>query len=154
LQGDDLTATTTRAAVPLPAVYQPEAPRKITSEEKEFEAFKTLRQERGKARYEGKRKAAAAKVGDRLMPLPSMHDADSLCRRTRRRQRRRSRCAFACSFILLFLHRLARFPSMYSSKLWASHDRVMHYGSHASISILRALALVILNAREWYYVHL
>jgi len=59
--GDDLTAATTRVAVPLPAVYQHEAPRKITDEEKQFEAYTTLRQQRGIARNEGARKVKAAK---------------------------------------------------------------------------------------------
>jgi large subunit ribosomal protein L13e len=59
--GDDLTAATTRAAIPLPPSFTHEGPRKITDEEKQFEAFRTLRQERGVARYEGKRKLAAAK---------------------------------------------------------------------------------------------
>jgi hypothetical protein len=42
-QGDDLTAHITRSALPLPASYEAEAPRSITSEEKEFSAFRTLR---------------------------------------------------------------------------------------------------------------
>jgi hypothetical protein len=62
IQGDDLTASTTRAAIPLPPSFVHEEPRKITDEEKEFEAYRTIRQQRGIARNEGKRKAAAAKV--------------------------------------------------------------------------------------------
>lgn len=61
-QAEDLTATTSRAPIPLPAIYQSEAPRKITSEEQEFEAFKTLRTARANQRHEGARKARAAKV--------------------------------------------------------------------------------------------
>lgn len=45
----------------LPPAFTHEAPRQITAEEKEFSAFKTLRQARGVARYEGQRKAKAAK---------------------------------------------------------------------------------------------
>ncbi|TFK56987.1 60S ribosomal protein L13 [Heliocybe sulcata] len=60
-QGDDLTAPTTRGALPLPSPYEHEAPRKISGEEREFEAYKTLREARSLYRHEGKRKANAAK---------------------------------------------------------------------------------------------
>jgi len=55
-QGDDLTAETTRGPVPLPAPYVHETPRKITSEERDFKAYRTLRTHRAYARNEGKRK--------------------------------------------------------------------------------------------------
>ncbi|PPQ62831.1 hypothetical protein CVT24_000525 [Panaeolus cyanescens] len=58
---EDLKAATTRAAIALPSTYVAEAPRKITDEERKFEAFKTLRVARANARYEGVRKARAAK---------------------------------------------------------------------------------------------
>ncbi|KAI0068454.1 ribosomal protein L13e [Artomyces pyxidatus] len=58
---DDLKAPTTRANIPLPAHYIPEAPRKITAEEHEFAAYKTLRNSRAEQRYEGARKVRAAK---------------------------------------------------------------------------------------------
>ncbi|RDB28971.1 60S ribosomal protein L13-1 [Hypsizygus marmoreus] len=58
---DDLKAATTRAAVPLPIVASAEAPRKITAEEREFEAFRTLRTARASQRHEGARKARAQK---------------------------------------------------------------------------------------------
>ncbi|KAG5721724.1 60S ribosomal protein L13, partial [Termitomyces sp. T112] len=58
---EDLKASTTRAAIPLPSVDVAEAPRKITAEEREFEAYKTLRTARANARYEGARKARAQK---------------------------------------------------------------------------------------------
>jgi len=58
---EDLSATTTRVSLPLPESYPAEAPRKITSEEREFEAYKTLRTARANARHEGARKARAAK---------------------------------------------------------------------------------------------
>jgi len=59
--GDDLTAPTTRANVPLPDPYEHEGPRSITEEEREFEAYKSLREARALYRHEGKRKANAAK---------------------------------------------------------------------------------------------
>ncbi|KAJ7092660.1 ribosomal protein L13e [Mycena epipterygia] len=59
--GDDLTAPTTRAAIPLPDAYLAEAPRKITAEEREFKAFRTLRVARANQRNEGTRKARQAK---------------------------------------------------------------------------------------------
>lgn len=40
-----------------------EAPRKITGEEREFQAYRTLRNERASARHDGKRKQREAKVG-------------------------------------------------------------------------------------------
>lgn len=74
LQGDDLTANTTRhlsSVLPLPAHYTPEKPRAITSEEKDFDAFTTLRKTRSDARQVGvrekrakaKAEAEASKVG-------------------------------------------------------------------------------------------
>ncbi|KAF9496210.1 hypothetical protein BDN71DRAFT_1352289, partial [Pleurotus eryngii] len=58
---DDLTAETTRAPLPLPTAYPAESPRKITEEEREFDAYKTLRHARANKRYEGARKLRAAK---------------------------------------------------------------------------------------------
>ncbi|THV07713.1 ribosomal protein L13e [Dendrothele bispora CBS 962.96] len=58
---EDLKASTTRTTLPLPESYPAEGPRKITSEEREFEAYKALRVARADARYEGVRKARAAK---------------------------------------------------------------------------------------------
>lgn len=52
----------TSAAFPVPAGVQLEAPRAITSEEKEFSAFRTLRDERAKHRNEGARQAREKKV--------------------------------------------------------------------------------------------
>lgn len=57
----DLEASTTRSAIPLPTAYAREAPRKITGEEREFQAYRTLRNARANARYEGVRKIRAAK---------------------------------------------------------------------------------------------
>ncbi|KAJ7169816.1 60S ribosomal protein L13 [Mycena filopes] len=61
--GDDLTAATTRAAIPLPDAYPAEAPRKITAEERDFKAYRTLRDARADQRHAGVRKARQAKVG-------------------------------------------------------------------------------------------
>ncbi|KAG6885594.1 hypothetical protein C0993_012596, partial [Termitomyces sp. T159_Od127] len=58
---EDLKAPTTRAAIPLPVVDVAEAPRKITAEERAFEAYQTLRTARAIARYDGARKARAQK---------------------------------------------------------------------------------------------
>ncbi|KAJ8514688.1 hypothetical protein ONZ45_g7801 [Pleurotus djamor] len=58
---EDLKADTTRAAIPLPDSFVAEAPRKITQEERDFEAYKTLRNARASKRYEGARKVRAAK---------------------------------------------------------------------------------------------
>ncbi|KAG5638643.1 hypothetical protein H0H81_011195 [Sphagnurus paluster] len=58
---DDLKAETTRAAIPLPAAAVVEAPRKITAEEREFQAYRTLRVARSNARHEGARKLRAQK---------------------------------------------------------------------------------------------
>ncbi|KAG1864273.1 60S ribosomal protein L13 [Suillus subalutaceus] len=60
-KGADLEAETTHTHLPLPAPYAHEAPRKITDNERSFEAFKTLRVVRADARYAGVRKIRAAK---------------------------------------------------------------------------------------------
>jgi len=62
--GDALTAETTRLSIALPDPHVHEAPRKITDEEKSFAAYKTLRNERAFARYEGKRKIREAKKAE------------------------------------------------------------------------------------------
>jgi len=58
---EELSASTTRLTLPLPESYPAEAPRKITSEEREFNAYRTLRTARANARHEGARKVRAAK---------------------------------------------------------------------------------------------
>ncbi|PFH50814.1 hypothetical protein AMATHDRAFT_75386 [Amanita thiersii Skay4041] len=58
---EDLKAATTRASIVFPEAYSAEAPRKITSEERQLEAYRTLRIARANARYEGVRKIRAAK---------------------------------------------------------------------------------------------
>lgn len=59
-QGEDLTAHITRDLPALPVSYKAEGPRAITAEEKEFEAFRTLRVARSDARNAGKRAKRAA----------------------------------------------------------------------------------------------
>ncbi|KAL0951279.1 hypothetical protein HGRIS_007990 [Hohenbuehelia grisea] len=58
---DDLKAETTRVTLPIPEGVPAEAPRKITQEERDFKAYRTLRDARANARHEGARKARAAK---------------------------------------------------------------------------------------------
>jgi len=58
---DDLKAAVTRMNLDLPDPYVAEAPRKITTEEHEFNAYKTLHDARFRARHEGTRKMRAAK---------------------------------------------------------------------------------------------
>ncbi|THH20239.1 hypothetical protein EW146_g1077 [Bondarzewia mesenterica] len=58
---EDLKATTTRQTLPLPDLFVAEAPRKITEEERAFDAYKALRNGRAEQRFEGARKARAAK---------------------------------------------------------------------------------------------
>ncbi|KAH8102584.1 60S ribosomal protein L13 [Cristinia sonorae] len=62
--GDDLTAETTRINLAVSDPYVHEAPRKITGEEREFAAYRTLRNERAAARHEGKRKVREAKKAE------------------------------------------------------------------------------------------
>jgi hypothetical protein len=61
-QPDDLKAPTTRQTLALPPSSVPEQPRKITQEEREFKAYKTLRNYRAETRFEGARKIRAAKA--------------------------------------------------------------------------------------------
>ncbi|KZT37412.1 hypothetical protein SISSUDRAFT_865097 [Sistotremastrum suecicum HHB10207 ss-3] len=61
-QGDDLTAETTRTPIALPDPYIHETPRKITDEEREVNAYRTLRDARANQRHDGKRKVRAQKV--------------------------------------------------------------------------------------------
>jgi len=58
---EDLAAATTRQTLAIPNVYTAEAPRKITADERNFEAYRTLRESRASARYDGIRKIRAAK---------------------------------------------------------------------------------------------
>ena len=122
LQADDLKAETTRQTLALPAAFTPEEPRKITEEEKGFEAFKTLRVARADQRYEGARKKRQQKVCPRCYSYSDPADLFSpLCRRTRRRQRRRSKpVTFASLCSLIVLSMLPLLPSLglhlYTSK--------------------------------------
>jgi len=58
---EELKAATTRSILPLPEAYPAEAPRKITGEERAFDAYKTLRNARAHKRHEGARKIRVAK---------------------------------------------------------------------------------------------
>jgi len=61
---DDLKAETTRLQLPLPHPYTHESPRKISEDERGFEAYKTLRVERANTRYEGARKDRTKKKAE------------------------------------------------------------------------------------------
>ena len=91
IQGDDLTAATTRETLALPDPYEHEAPRKITDEEREFSAYKTLREQRGFARNEGKRKLRAAKVRQFYFSTLEVADWEPNDRKRKRRPTRRSK---------------------------------------------------------------
>ncbi|CAD6590412.1 MAG: 60S ribosomal protein L13 [Tremellales sp. Tagirdzhanova-0007] len=57
--GDDLTAHLTRKMLPVTGGFEPEAPREIEEDEKEFKAYATLREARAEKRNEGARKKRA-----------------------------------------------------------------------------------------------
>ena len=86
MQGDDLKAETIRdieQSVPIPTGVEHEAPRKITSEERDFEAYKTLRNYRAEARYEGARKVRQAKVSIRFRTIERMSRLNHFAERRR-----------------------------------------------------------------------
>ncbi|KIM75424.1 hypothetical protein PILCRDRAFT_92141 [Piloderma croceum F 1598] len=62
--GEALTTQTTRVTLPLPEAIPHEAPRKITDEEREFKAYRTLRDARANKRHEGVRKIREAKKAE------------------------------------------------------------------------------------------
>ncbi|KAI9065825.1 60S ribosomal protein L13 [Trametes sanguinea] len=62
--GEELSAPTTRAPLPLPSAFVREEPRKITEEEREFKAYRTLRDQRAIQRNEGARKVREAKKAE------------------------------------------------------------------------------------------
>ncbi len=55
-----MTAHLTREVLPVTSGYEPDAPRAIEDEEKEVEAFTTLRNARAEKRHEGARKKREA----------------------------------------------------------------------------------------------
>lgn len=61
-QAEELNASTTRKSLALPSSYTAEEPRAITAEEKEFNAFVTLRTARADQRNAGQRKKRADAV--------------------------------------------------------------------------------------------
>jgi len=62
--GDALKAETTRITLPLPEAIPHEVPRKITAEEREFKAFRALRNARATQRHAGARKIREAKKAE------------------------------------------------------------------------------------------
>jgi len=62
--GDDLKAETTRITLPLPEAIPHEAPRKITEEEKEFKAYRALRDARATQRHAGAKKVRESKKAE------------------------------------------------------------------------------------------
>jgi len=62
--GDALNAETTRDTLPLPEAIPHEAPRKITKEEREFKAYRALRDARANQRHAGARKMREAKKAE------------------------------------------------------------------------------------------
>lgn len=63
---EELKAETTRATLPIPPSYTPEQPRKITEEERQFKAYRILRDARAEQRHAGARKIRQQKVRPRL----------------------------------------------------------------------------------------
>jgi large subunit ribosomal protein L13e len=59
---EELQAETTRGTLPIPPSYTPEQPRKITEEERQFKAYRTLRDARAEQRHAGARKIRQQKV--------------------------------------------------------------------------------------------
>jgi len=68
-QAEELKADTTRSSLALPNVYEAEAPRAITEDEKNFDAFLTLRRVRADKRNAGQRKKRADAVSEQRPPL-------------------------------------------------------------------------------------
>lgn len=64
MQGDTLKAEITRVTLPLPEAIPHEAPRKITDQEREFKAYRALRDARAVSRHEGARKVREAKKAE------------------------------------------------------------------------------------------
>lgn len=86
MQEEDLKADTTRVAPSILDPYVAEPPRKITEEERNFKAYRTLRVARANARYEGARKVRAAKVRFLVSNLPIYSQASRNSGRRRRQQ--------------------------------------------------------------------
>jgi hypothetical protein len=80
VQAEELKADTTRVQLALPNVYEAEAPRAITEEEKNFDAFLTLRRVRADKRNAGQRKKRADAVSTCLVFLPRFAYANPLRR--------------------------------------------------------------------------
>jgi len=90
-QGEDLNVATTRINLALPPPSTAEAPRKITEEERGFEAAKALRDAKFRARHEGQRRLRAAKVIPPNAHLATGTDDCPYCSGKRKRLTRRSK---------------------------------------------------------------
>ncbi len=86
-QPEELKAATTRSTLPLPEAYPAEVPRKITDEERAFDAYKTLRTTRAHQRHEGARKIRAAKVSACTFRISFVSDMLFSGRRKKRRRK-------------------------------------------------------------------
>lgn len=103
-QSEDLKASTTRSALPLPEAQPAESPRKIASEQSEFQAYRTLRVSRANARYEGVRKIRAAKVRFSAHLAPMIYRLTVICRRKKRRPTRRNKLLLNLVTLLYSCH--------------------------------------------------
>ena len=142
-QGDDLKAPTTRINLALPPSFIPEAPRKITEEERGFEAAKTLRDAKFRARHEGQRKLRAAKVinSPRRPILPVTDDFFS-CSGKRKRPTRRSKPSRALLVVYFPLFSLVLCISQNPSLHWWYQQRA---GDDCMISRLTPRSFVLNN---------
>lgn len=91
--GEALTAATTRATLPLPPAVVLEQPRKITEEEREFSAYRTLRNSRAEQRFAGVKKIRQQKVRFYLSydSVFVVLIGFNLCRKRKRKPPRRSK---------------------------------------------------------------
>jgi len=64
LQGDVLKTDIIRVTLPLPESIPHETPRKITDKEREFQAYRALRDARANQRHAGARKIREAKKAE------------------------------------------------------------------------------------------
>jgi large subunit ribosomal protein L13e len=116
-QADDLKVDTTRITLPLPEAYPAEAPRKITTEEREFNAFRTLRIARANQRHEGVRKARAAKVGNACMFCVFTHFTMTCTERRRRSSQ--EEVIFFYHYFCCFTPSWSHTFGLYPHKNWA-----------------------------------
>lgn len=127
IQGDELKAETTRLNLPIPDPYVAEAPRQITDEEREFQAYRTLRNERAIARHEGARKVREAKV--RTMKTYFGCSTEFLCLELNRRLRRRLARRSKRGLITLFLPSASTYytPCLLSSIMYSKYRATLGF---------------------------